>query len=137
MSTENCTYFESEGVREGGCEVEICPCNNNICQVVANWNIRFSLLCKIIDKYCILQLRLDFDTFVISGPSTSTQTVTYRRPNGGGTTVNAGGTAGVQETAKNPMTEFTQCLTDSFSVTNPSGINPPVICGTNSGEHSK
>ena len=27
--------------------------------------------------------------------------------------------------------------TDSFSVTSPSGLSPPVICGTNTGEHSK
>jgi len=28
-----------------------------------------------------------------------------------------------------------QCNTDSFSVTNPGGKAPPVICGTNTGEH--
>ena len=31
----------------------------------------------------------------------------------------------------------TQCLTDTFSVTGPSGSVPPVICGTNTGEHSE
>ena len=35
-----------------------------------------------------------------------------------------------------PVTDFTQCLTDTFSVTNPDGPNPPTICGTNTGEHS-
>ncbi len=29
-----------------------------------------------------------------------------------------------------------QCLTDTFVVTNPGGITPPTICGTNTGEHS-
>ena len=29
-----------------------------------------------------------------------------------------------------------QCQTDQFSVTNPGNNAPPVICGTNSGEHS-
>jgi hypothetical protein len=33
--------------------------------------------------------------------------------------------------------QATQCLTDTFSVTNPSGLTPPSICGTNTGEHSK
>jgi len=29
-----------------------------------------------------------------------------------------------------------QCQTDTFSVSNSNGPAPPVICGTNSGEHS-
>ncbi len=29
------------------------------------------------------------------------------------------------------------CLTDTFEVTNPGGVTPPTICGTNTGEHSK
>jgi hypothetical protein len=35
------------------------------------------------------------------------------------------------------VTTATQCLTDSFSVTNPGGSTPPTICGTNSNQHSK
>ena len=34
------------------------------------------------------------------------------------------------------VTTATQCLTDTFSVTNPSGITHPSICGINTGEHS-
>ena len=30
-----------------------------------------------------------------------------------------------------------QCQTDTFTVTSPGNHAPPVICGTNSGEHSK
>ena len=33
--------------------------------------------------------------------------------------------------------ELGQCQTDAFSVTAPGNNAPPVICGTNSGEHSK
>ena len=33
------------------------------------------------------------------------------------------------------VSSATQCLTDQFSVTNPNGAAPPVICGTNTGEH--
>ena len=31
----------------------------------------------------------------------------------------------------------TQCLTDTFTVTNPSGLTPPSICGVNTNAHSK
>ena len=33
--------------------------------------------------------------------------------------------------------EIGQCQDDQFSVTAPGNNAPPVICGTNSGEHSK
>ena len=32
---------------------------------------------------------------------------------------------------------YSQCRTDTFSVTNPGGISPPTICGKNQGRHSK
>ncbi len=36
------------------------------------------------------------------------------------------------------MTDASQCLTDSFAVSNGAGgINPPAICGINTGEHSE
>lgn len=35
------------------------------------------------------------------------------------------------------VASFTQCLTDTFSVTSPGQNTPPSICGTNTGEHSK
>ena len=47
ISSENCTYFQSSGQEVGQCRIKICPCSDNICQ-----------------------LRLDFQTFVIQGPST-------------------------------------------------------------------
>ena len=74
----------------------------------------------------MLQLRLDFVNFVISGPSTSTATTTKLVKNAG--VVGADGTI--------PVTDFTRCLTDTFSVTNPDGPSPPSICGINTGEHS-
>ena len=66
---------------------------------------------------------MDFNTFNIAGPSTS-GVVTGMALNG-----NPG--AGVK------VTPHTQCLEDSFSVTNPGGIAPPTICGLNTGQHSK
>ena len=56
----------------------------------------------------------------------STVVVTKRIKNAG--VVGDGGTV--------PVTEFTQCLTDTFSVSNPDGPSPSPICGVNTGEHS-
>jgi hypothetical protein len=76
--------------------------------------------------YAFFQLRIDFNSFVIAGPSTIT-TSAYTELNGVPT---ATGKGVVVSTA-------TQCLTDAFSVTGPGGSVPPVICGTNTGQHSK
>ncbi|XP_059097431.1 uncharacterized protein LOC131891786 [Tigriopus californicus] len=78
-------------------------------------------ICRCNDNIC--QLRLDFSNFVITGPST--QTV--------GTGMTIGGVLAPGATLV--VTPATQCLTDSFSVTNPGGQSPPTICGSNSGEH--
>ncbi len=75
----------------------------------------------------LFQLKLEFDNFVISGPSTGTVTVTSRVARSG--VVANGGTV--------PVCDFTRCMTDTFSVTNPGGARPPTICGTNTKEHSE
>lgn len=73
------------------------------------------------------QLRLDFDMFVISGPSTLSDSV--------GVTLNG---APVTDITKGvAVATASQCLTDTFSISNPGGQNPPVICGSNNGEHGK
>ena len=95
-SSENCTYFQSDGNEIGQCRIKICPCSENICQ-----------------------LRLDFSTFVITGPETVTTTVVVNKIGG------------------KSFHELGQCQTDIFSVTAPGNNAPGVICGTNSGEHSK
>ena len=69
------------------------------------------------------QLRMDFNTFVIAGPSTVTYSVNYEI-NGGFSYA-----AGVA------VSYGTQCQTDTFSMTGIPGAVPPVICGTNSGYH--
>ncbi len=102
-SSENCTYFQSTGTEgAGACRVSICPCSDNICQ-----------------------LRLDFNAFQISGPSTSATSVGYAL-NG----------VLVADTMAKMVALQGQCLTDVFSVTSPSGNSPSQICGLNSGEHS-
>jgi len=80
-------------------------------------------ICKCDENVC--QLRLDFSRFVISGPSTSTVSVGKLLAG----KLLAGAAAGKEAATA------TQCLTDTFSVTNPSGITPPSICGNNIGEH--
>lgn len=98
---ENCTYFQSSGAVAGLCSVQICKCSPDICQ-----------------------LRLDFNTFAISGPSTVTITQ-VRITNG----------AAISTATAGPSANYaTSCLTDNFSVTG-TGQSPPVICGTNTGYH--
>lgn len=96
---ENGTYFESSSTVVGQCNLQVCPCNENICQ-----------------------LRLDFMTFVIAGPSTVTTTV-------GGTT------GGEALGAAKDVADVGRCKDDQFSVTSPGNAAPPVICGTNTGDH--
>lgn len=102
-SAENCTYFQSTGSEIGQCSITVCPCNDNICQ-----------------------LRLDFNSFTITGPSTAT-TSDAKALNG----VPLGAIAAGQA-----VTPRSQCLTDVFSVSSPSGSGgPSPICGQNIGEH--
>jgi len=99
--SQNSTYFESSAGLTGACNLRVCKCQSDIAQ-----------------------LRLDFMTFVIAGPSSVTTSVgelLANIPVGAG----EGGDVSVS----------TQCNTDTFSVTNPGGPSPPVICGTNTGAH--
>jgi len=97
--SENCTYFDSSTVTAGSCAATVCKCNTNICQ-----------------------MRLDFNTFTITGPSTASTSIGLQ------TFGNVIGTG-------NAVSSASQCLTDTFSVSSPGTTNPPVICGTNTGQH--
>ena len=101
MSSENNTYFESDGDEKGHCTVKVCKA-----------------------KASIVQLRLDFETFNILGPSTDTATVASVSNN-----------VVLQNGA--PSNLNTVCLDDAFSVSNPGGQSPPIICGNNNDMHSK
>lgn len=61
---------------------------------------------------------MDFDSFQITGPSTSTVDLGKLLPD-----------------SLKEVSTASQCLTDTFSVNNPGGSTPPIICGTNTGEH--
>ena len=52
-TSENCTYFESQGTEIGSCAATICRSHNNVCQ-----------------------LRLDFNNFILGGPEAGTVTTT-------------------------------------------------------------
>ena len=66
--------------------------------------------CKASSDVC--KLRIDFDTMVLSDPTTMTSTAV----------VTDGARVG-------------HCQTDTLTVSNPGGSQPPVICGYNTGQH--
>ncbi len=80
-------------------------------------------IAQLLKRNLDFQIRLDFNTFVISGPATTT--VTIGKVVGGELTL-ATGTA---------VAEAGQCQTDTFSVG--SQNNLPVLCGTLTGQHGK
>ncbi len=70
----------------------------------------------------LFQLRLDFETFVINGPTTASTSVFHIL--GGQVIGRANGVA---------VSIGTQCLTDTFQISNQANL--PLICGTMTGEH--
>ena len=107
----------------GNCGLSVCKCQSDICQVRKSQKFEKNFS-RVFQNGFVFQLRLDFNTFMIAGPTTSTVTdtnVLHGVPT-------AGGTAAVR---------FGNCDTDQFTVTNPGGTGSRVICGTNTGEHSK
>merc|ERR1712165_251139 len=96
-SSENCTYIEITSPSAGKCTPQICPTTSNICQI-----------------------RLELETFVITGPSTVSTSVGLFL---GGEGSAAGLALGDKGT----------CKSDTFSISGASHI--PVLCGTLTGEH--
>lgn len=106
-SSENITYWtQPSTVAAGTCGLTICPISDEICQ-----------------------LRIDFTTFVITGPSTQTLSQVRRmhgQPTGALDDVNI-------EMGSNYATN---CFLDHFTVHGASpSSTPPTICGTNTGYH--
>ena len=102
-SSENCTYFEYSGSNSGPCNARICKLSNAICQI-----------------------RLDLNTFIITGPSTAVTTNAVMVELGGMIRAANGGKI---------ITQRTNCATDTFSIGNAPSV--PVTCGTLTGDHSK
>merc|ERR1711944_7114 len=100
-TSENCTYFEYSGSNTGPCNARICKLSSAICQI-----------------------RLDLDTFIITGPSTAVTTNTYMLELGGMIRAVNGGKI---------FTQRTNCATDTFSIGNAPSV--PVVCGTLTGDH--
>merc|ERR1712072_30609 len=107
-SSENITYWSTPTTVTAGaaCSLNLCPVSTNICQ-----------------------LRIDFLTFTITGPSTAS--ISENHTQFGVQPSSQKGT-----TAGTGMNWATGCFADSFSVSSKSISNsPPTICGTNSGHH--
>ena len=124
----------------------------------------------------LFQLRLDFETFTITGPSSGSGAASPANHNGPNADLGkitlaylvmamignkhqshifsllagCGINGQITKGGANPgdctksggeglaaYWPYSQCLDDSFSVTNPGGISPPTICGKNQGRHSK
>jgi len=98
--SENNTFFESEGEEKSHCSIQVCKASSSI-----------------------VQLRLDFVDFAITGPDTSTTSIAFT-------------TAGNIATAAGQTSNLaSRCTTDIFSVSNPGGPSPPQICGNNIDQH--
>ena len=129
-SSENCTYFEVTGASNGPCTSKICKVNDNICQVSFTQNIiRFENwfktsieILRISNLFEILQIRLDFVSFIITGPQTATASVGK----------NSG--ALFQGAQKNTLNFTGKCITDAFTVGG--GVGVPPLCGTLTGTHT-
>jgi hypothetical protein len=92
-------------------------------------NCSFACFTLIKNFWFCFQLRLDFISLTITGPSTIT--IPDGQIKGGNLVLLVAAFNQVQ------VSRATQCRTDTFSITSPGGSPPPVICGTNSGQHSK
>jgi len=94
---ENCTYFTSSSRAAGSsCSLTICKAGSDVCQ-----------------------LRLDFETFALTNPTTRL-----------GIAAPAAAIVGTYSAIN-----WGNCETDFFSVTVPGGKAPPLICGENGGQH--
>jgi hypothetical protein len=104
-SSQNLTMFMSNNVAAGACSAEICKTNSDI-----------------------VQLRLDFTSFVLSNPATvaAAGPATFAILNGERQTA---GAAGLLQTIAG------QCNQDSFTVSSPGSVGSPEICGVNTGDH--
>jgi len=101
-SSQNLTMFMSNNVAAGACGAQICKTTSDI-----------------------VQLRLDFTSFVISNPA-----------NGVGTSFAI--LNGIPDPSAGSTLFYSidgQCNTDSFSVSSPGSVGSPEICGVNTGDH--
>merc|ERR1711971_892419 len=100
-SSQNLTMFMSNNVEAGACSAQICKVNSDI-----------------------VQLRLDFTSFVLSNPA-ATIVTSFSILNG----TPVGPAVGVAQTISG------QCVSDSFTVSSPGSVGSPEICVVNTGDH--
>jgi len=100
-SSQNLTMFMSNNVEAGACSAQICKASSDI-----------------------VQLRLDFTSFVLSNPATGVAT-SFNLLNGAANPTAAGAFTTING----------QCTEDSFTVSSPGSVGSPEICGVNTGDH--
>merc|ERR1711953_394392 len=114
-SSENITYWTqpSAGIASGvqsDCKMTVCPMSDEICS-----------------------LRLDFTTFVITGPNTISLFMGTARY---GSMYYVDYLDNAIAGLRGGITYSTNCMYDEFMANGPSASsNPPAICGTNTGMH--
>ena len=124
-SSENLTYFEVSNANEGECTAKICK-QDGVCQVLYIQIDYYSSKKRDIGlskNDSVFQIRLDFDTFVITGPSTTTTSSTNLK-HIGGTFDSASG---------KKVSLRSVCATDIFNVAYATSV--PSLCGTLTGDH--
>ena len=90
-------------------------------------------VCKLNSDIC--QIRLDFEKFVISGPSTVTRSMMstlFGVPSGSNADTTT--TPNVADTSRD-VSYATNCLTDTFTISNAEHV--PVLCGDLADDHRK
>jgi len=110
--SENCTYLTETSITSvtgDQCSYTICKCSTDICRIRFDFNVKIVLF-KVFTWHFL-------QTFDIASPETGTASA--------GTVATGNGQA------------LGDCLTDQFSITAPGNLGSPVICGFNSGQHSK
>ncbi len=98
------------------CTYTICKCSSNVCRIRLDFNV--STILFMTYYACKISYTLSFwQTFNIGGPVAGTVVTAAAN-------VLNGGAIG-------------DCTTDTFSVTSPGNRGSPIICGFNTGQHSK
>ena len=112
-SSQNATYIINTSPT-ASCTYSICPSSTGICRIRYKFiKMQYNHFLKEL-TYSLL-LRFDFETFEMSDPVTGSVSTSAPTTNGGA---------------------IGDCYTDQFSIDGPNQ-GSPVICGTNTGQHSK
>ncbi len=99
------------------CKYKVCPLNNNICRIRYDFTVSLLFLFLVWKSSCYIFLCFNFQSFVIGAQNA--------------------GTAADAAAALVAPDYIGACQIDTFTILTPGAIGPPIICGTNTGYHSK